>query len=79
VPQRAVSQLQGAYQVAVVDETNAVHLQPVKVGDQNGANWIIESGLKPGDRVVAEGTQKVKAGTVVVPQAYTAITRSPEK
>ena len=35
VPQRAVSQLQGAYQVAVVDETNAVHLQPVKVGDQN--------------------------------------------
>ena len=79
VPQRAVSQLQGAYQVAVVDETNAVHLQPVKVGEQNGANWIIESGLKPGDRVVAEGSQKVKAGMVVVPETYTAITRSPEK
>jgi membrane fusion protein (multidrug efflux system) len=58
---------------------NAVHLQPVKVGEQNGANWIIESGLNPGDRVVAEGTQKVKAGTVVTPQAYTVITRSPEK
>jgi len=77
VPQRAVTELQGTYQVAIVDETNAVHLQSVKVGDQVGANWVIESGLKPGDRVVAEGTQKAKAGTVVNPQPYTGKTDNP--
>jgi membrane fusion protein (multidrug efflux system) len=68
VPQRAVAELQGTYQVAIVGETNAVHIQPVKVGEQVGANWIIESGLHVGDRVVVEGTQKAKEGTVVNPQ-----------
>jgi membrane fusion protein (multidrug efflux system) len=53
-----------------LNETNAVRLQSVKVGDQIGANWIIESGLKPGDRVIAEGTQKAKAGTVVNPRPF---------
>ncbi len=77
VPQRAVTELQGAYQVAVVGETNVVRLQPVKVGDQIGSNWVIENGLKPGDRVVAEGTQKVKAGTVVNPQPFTTKTDNP--
>jgi len=70
VPQRAVVELQGAYQVTVVGETNAVRLQSVQVGEQVGANWIIENGLTPGDRVVVEGTQKVKAGTVVNPQPF---------
>lgn len=70
VPQRAVTELQGTYQVAVVGQTNAVRLQFVTVGQQVGANWIIESGLKPGDRVVVEGTQKAKAGTVVNPQPF---------
>ena len=70
VPQRAVTELQGSYQIAVLNETNAVRLQSVKVGDQIGANWIIESGLKPGDRVIAEGTQKAKAGTVVNPRPF---------
>jgi membrane fusion protein, multidrug efflux system len=70
VPQRAVAELQGTYQVALVGETNSVHLQSVKVGEQVGANWIIESGLKAGDRVVIEGTQKAKEGTVVNPKPF---------
>jgi RND family efflux transporter MFP subunit len=70
VPQRAVAELQGTYQVALVGETNSVHLQPVKVGEQVGSGWIIESGLKAGDRVVVEGTQKAKEGTVVNPKPY---------
>jgi membrane fusion protein, multidrug efflux system len=70
VPQRAVAELQGTYQVALINETNAVHLQPVKVGDQIGSDWIIESGLKGGDRVIVEGTQKAKEGAVVNPKPY---------
>ena len=77
VPQRAVTELQDAYQVAVVDGSNKVHLQPVKVGQQLGSNWIIESGLKPGDRVVVEGTQKVKEGAVVNPKPFVAESTAP--
>ena len=76
VPQRAVTELQGTFQVAVVDGTNVVKIQSVNVGGQIGADWIIESGLKPGDRVVVEGTQKVKTGTVVNPQPFEASTNS---
>jgi membrane fusion protein (multidrug efflux system) len=71
VPQRAVTELQGTYQVSIVDDQNMAHIQPVNVGEQTGSNWIIESGLKPGDRVVVEGTQKVKEGTIVNPQPFT--------
>jgi len=77
VPQRAVAELQGAYQVDVLDETNSVHLQMVQVGDQNGANWVIKSGLQAGDRVLVEGTQKVKEGTVVNPQPFDPTTNQP--
>ncbi len=77
VPQRAVAELQGSYQVMVVNETNAIRLQTVKVGEQVGANWIVETGLQPGDRVVVEGTQKVKAGTVVSPQPFATETEHP--
>jgi len=70
VPQRAVTELQGAYHVLVVDNQNRAHIQSVKVGEQIGSNWIIESGLKPGDRVVVEGTQKAKDGAVVNPEAF---------
>jgi membrane fusion protein (multidrug efflux system) len=70
VPQRAVTELQGAYQVALVNATNGVHLQAVKVGDQLGANWVISGGLQPGDRVVVEGVQKVKEGLLVNPQPF---------
>ncbi len=67
VPQRAVSELQGSYQVAVVGDDNKVTIRPVKVGEKVDEMWIINEGLKPGERVVVEGTQKVRPGTVVNP------------
>lgn len=70
VPQRAVTELQGTYQVFVVDNQNKAHIQSVKVGEQIGSNWIIENGLKPGDRVVVEGTQKAKEGAIVNPEPF---------
>jgi len=65
VPQKAVSELQGAYQVAVVDTDNKVHIQPVRVGERSGQMWIIQEGLHPGQRIVVEGIQKVREGTLV--------------
>jgi membrane fusion protein (multidrug efflux system) len=62
VPQRAVTELQGNYQVAVVDAQNTVSIRPVTLGDSSGSDWIVDSGLNAGDRVVAEGTQKVRPG-----------------
>jgi len=70
VPQRAVSELQGIYQVAVVDEDNKVHLQPVRVGERSGGLWIIDDGLKPGQRIVVEGLQKIRDGVAVNPTNY---------
>jgi membrane fusion protein (multidrug efflux system) len=68
VPQRAVSELQGRYQVAVVDADNVVRLRTVKVGERSDSMWVVTEGLKPGDRVVSEGLQKVKDGMTVVPK-----------
>jgi len=76
VPQRAVTELQGTYQIAIVGETNTVHLQSVTVGEQIGSDWIIENGLKSGDRVVVEGTQKAKEGAVVNPKPFGVETNS---
>jgi RND family efflux transporter MFP subunit len=70
VPQRAVSELQGGYQVAAVDEKNKVSIRPVKVGDRIGNQWIIAEGLKPGERVIAEGVQKVRPGMQVNPKPF---------
>jgi membrane fusion protein (multidrug efflux system) len=67
VPQKAVMELQGSYQVAVVETDNKVHIQPVRVGERSGTLWIIQQGLHPGQRVVVEGLQKVREGTVVNP------------
>jgi membrane fusion protein (multidrug efflux system) len=72
VPQKAVNELQGNYQVAVVGSDNKVQIRPVKVGERTGTDWIIEQGLKPGERVVAEGVQKVRGGMVVNPKPLTA-------
>ena len=72
VPQRAVSELQGSYQVAVVDQENKVSIRPVKVGDTSGSEWVISEGLKAGERVVAEGVQKVRPGMVVSPKPFLA-------
>jgi membrane fusion protein (multidrug efflux system) len=70
VPQRAVTDVQGKYLIAVVGTDNKVEIRPVTVGEKVGAMWIVEQGLKPGDRVVAEGTQKVSDGIHVNPKAY---------
>ena len=67
VPQRAVTELQGSYRVAVVGNDNKVNIRPVKVGPRVGSMWVIEDGLKPDERVVAEGTQKVRAEATVNP------------
>lgn len=67
VPQRAVSELQGSFQVAVVGDDNKVSIRPVKVGEKVDQMWIINEGLKAGERVVVEGTQKVRPGVVVSP------------
>jgi membrane fusion protein (multidrug efflux system) len=66
VPQRAVTEQQGSYQVAVVSADNKVSIRPVKVAERIGSLWIITEGLKPGERVVAEGIQKVREGMLVV-------------
>jgi RND family efflux transporter MFP subunit len=68
VPQRAVTELQGTFQVAVVDAQNKVSIATVKPGDRIGTLWVIDDGLHPGDRVIAEGVQKVGPGSTVVPQ-----------
>jgi RND family efflux transporter MFP subunit len=67
VPQRAVTELQGSYQIAVVNADNKVHIQPVQVGPQIGTEWLITSGLKPGEQVVIEGNGKLMDGMPVHP------------
>ena len=70
VPQRAVNELQGRFQVAVVGPDNKVDLRWVKVGERTGPLWVIDEGLKPGERVIVEGIQKVKAGMIVTPKPF---------
>src|SRR6266850_4745164 len=74
VPQRAVTELQGSYQVAVVGKDNKVSIRTVKVGERVGSLWIVQEGLKPGERVVAEGLQRVHADMTVNPKPLKAIT-----
>src|SRR5229473_285364 len=70
VPQRAVSELQGSYQVAIIGADNKIEMRTVKVSERSGSQWIIEDGLKAGETVVVEGTQKIKPGAVVNPKPY---------
>jgi len=70
VPQRAVTELQGRYQLAVVGPDNKVDLRWAKVGERTGSLVVIDEGLKPGERVIVEGIQKVKAGMTVTPKPY---------
>jgi RND family efflux transporter MFP subunit len=70
IPQRAVSQLQGSDQVAVVGPDNKITIRAVHTGERVDTRWIISSGLKAGDRVVAEGTQSAKDGSTVTPVPY---------
>jgi membrane fusion protein (multidrug efflux system) len=70
VPQRSVTDMQGKYLVAVVGADNKVSIRPVKVAERIGTDWIIEDGLKAGEKIVVEGTQKVKPDMTVNPQAF---------
>jgi RND family efflux transporter MFP subunit len=65
LPQSAVAQSQGGYQVAVVGADHKVNMRAVKPGETVGTLWVIDEGLKPGEQVVVEGLQKLKEGTLV--------------
>jgi len=71
IPQEAVNELQGSYQVAVVGDDNKVTIRPVKMGERIGAMWEVTEGLKPGDRVVVQGLQKAREGSTVVAKDWT--------
>jgi membrane fusion protein (multidrug efflux system) len=68
VPQSAVKELQGGYQVALVSADHTALIRAVKAGEKVGTWWVIDDGLTPGDQVVVEGVGKVKDGTPVVPK-----------
>src|SRR5882757_9492649 len=65
IPQEAVNELQGSYQVAVVGNDNKVSIRPVQMGQRIGAMWEVTQGLKPGEKVVVQGVQKVHEGSAV--------------
>jgi RND family efflux transporter MFP subunit len=71
VPQEAVNELQGSYQVAVVDQNNKVSIRPVQMGERIGAMWEVTEGLKPGDKVVVQGLQKAREGSTVTAKDWT--------
>jgi membrane fusion protein (multidrug efflux system) len=71
VPQEAVTELQGNFQVAVVDQDDKVSIRPVKMGERIGAMWQVADGLKPGDRVIVQGLQKAREGLPVTVNQWT--------
>jgi RND family efflux transporter MFP subunit len=73
VPQTAVKELQGGYQVALVSADNKAIIRPVKAAEKVGTMWVIDDGLKPGDQVVVEGVSRVKDGSPVVPKLSTSL------
>jgi len=70
VPQRALTEIQGKYMVAVVGPENKVAIRTVKVGQRVGQLWVVDDGLQAGEKVVAEGTQKVREGMAVSPKPF---------
>jgi membrane fusion protein (multidrug efflux system) len=70
IPQKAISELQGVYQVGVVDADNKVTIRAVKPGPQFGDMWVIESGLQPQDKVVVDGLQRIRDGMTVAPTPF---------
>lgn len=65
VPQRAVSDIQGSYQVAIVGSDSKVDFRPIKTGEQVGTMWIVESGLNEGDKVIVSDLVRLRPGTPV--------------
>jgi membrane fusion protein, multidrug efflux system len=72
VPQRALTELQGSYQLATVDSTNHTHILTVSTGERVGPLVVVLTGLHPGDRVVADGVQKITEGKLVNPVPFAA-------
>jgi membrane fusion protein, multidrug efflux system len=83
VPQASVIEVQSEYQLIVLTPENRAKFRPVKMGERVGPNWIVSEGLKPGERVVVEGIQKIqmfaaqapqlaKEGVPVIPKPYVA-------
>jgi len=70
VPQRAVYEVQGSYQLGIIGADNKAEIRPVKVGPRTGTDWVITSGLKADEKVVVEGLQKIKAGAPVVAKPW---------
>ncbi len=70
VPQRAVIELQGTYQLVVVSPDNKAHIRSVKMGPRVGSDWVIDDGAKAGERIVVEGVQKAKEGASVTPKPW---------
>jgi membrane fusion protein (multidrug efflux system) len=70
IPQQAVSELQGVYQVGVVTTDNKATIKTVKLGPQSGDMWVVESGLQVGDNVVVDGLQRIKSGMTVAPTPF---------
>jgi membrane fusion protein (multidrug efflux system) len=70
VPQRSITELQGRNMVAVVGSDGKVAIRQVKTGEKVGSLWVVDEGLKAGDQVVAEGTQKVRDGMQVTPKQF---------
>jgi membrane fusion protein (multidrug efflux system) len=79
VPQRAIAELQGGYQVAVLGPGNSVDIRQVQPGERVGTLQVVRQGLKSGDQVVVEGVQKVRQGMVVSPKPFAAAPESPVK
>jgi len=71
IPQRAISEVQGQYLVAIAGPENKIAIKQVKAAERYGELWVIDEGLKAGEKVVAEGTQKVRDGMVVSPKPFT--------
>src|SRR6476660_6141736 len=71
IPQEAVNELQGNFQVALVDQNNEVSIRPVKMGERIGAMWEVTEGIKPGDKVVVQGLQKAREGSTVATKDWT--------
>lgn len=71
IPQEAVNELQGKFQVAIVDQTNKVSIRPVTMGERIGSMWEVTEGLKPGDKVIVQGLQKAREGSTVTPKDWT--------
>ena len=71
VPQEAVTELQGNFQVGVVDSSNKISIRPIKMGERIGAMWQVTDGLKPGEKVVVQGVQKAREGATVTVKEWT--------